>query len=103
MLVHRYALWSAGWPHRMPLVPIERFVWTTHAMLRLDQRHLSQSDVENAIREGHGGRQTNDGQADWLIEGITAYGVRFEAIYDHPVSDDEATARIVSTWRVDSL
>jgi hypothetical protein len=70
-------------------------------VLRLDERHLSRSDVENAIREGHG-RQINDGQADWLIEGITAYGVRFEAIYDHPVGDEETTARIVSAWRVDS-
>jgi hypothetical protein len=92
----------AGGPNRLPLVPIEHFVWTTHAVLRLDERHLSQSDIENAIREGHGGRHINDGQADWLIEGITAYGVRFEAIYDHPVGDDETTARIVSAWRVES-
>jgi hypothetical protein len=71
-------------------------------VLRLDERHLSQSDVENAIREGHGERQINDGRADWLIEGITAYAVRFEAIYDHPADEDETTARIVSAWRVDS-
>jgi Domain of unknown function (DUF4258) len=80
---------------------IERFVWSSHAILRLDQRHLTQSDVEQAIREGHRGRQVNGGQADWLIEGMTAYGVRFEAVYDHPVGDDETTARIVSAWRLD--
>lgn len=81
---------------------IERFVWTSHAILRLDQRLLTQSDVEQAIRGVHGGRQANDdGQADWLIEGMTAYGVRFEAVYDHPVGDDETTACIVSAWRVD--
>jgi hypothetical protein len=80
---------------------IERFVWSSHAILRLDQRHLTQSDVEQAIRDGHRGRQVNDGQADWLIEGMTAYGVRFEAVYDHPVGDDETTARIVSAWRLD--
>jgi Domain of unknown function (DUF4258) len=80
---------------------IERFVWTAHALLRLDERRLGQSDVEQAIRAGHGGRLVNDGQADWLIEGITAHGVRFEAIYDHPDGDDETTARIVSAWRVD--
>jgi hypothetical protein len=70
-------------------------------LLRLDERRLGQSDVERAIREGHGGRQVNDGQADWLIKGITAHGVRFEAIYDHPAGKDETTARIVSAWRVD--
>jgi hypothetical protein len=80
---------------------IDRFVWSSHAILRLDQRHLTQSDVEQAIRSGHRGRQVNDGQADWLIEGMTAYGVRFEAIYDHPVGDDNTIARIVSAWRLD--
>jgi hypothetical protein len=79
---------------------IERFVWTAHAVLRLDDRRLTRSDVEQTIREGHGGRHVNDGLADWLIEGITAYGVPFEAVYDHPVGDDETTARIVSAWRV---
>ena len=69
-------------------------------MLRPDERHLSQSDVENAIREGRGRRQINDGQADWLIEGVTAYGVRFETIYDHPAGDDETTARmcLLGAW-----
>ena len=100
--MHCYALWSQDGHIEFRSVPIERFVWTTHAPLRLDERCLSQSDVENAIRDGHGVSQINDGQADWLIEGITSYGVRFEAIYDHPVGDDEATARIVSAWRVDS-
>jgi hypothetical protein len=36
-----------------------------------------------------------------LIEGMTAYGVRFEAVYDHPVGDDKITARMVSAWRLD--
>lgn len=70
-------------------------------MLRLDQRHLTRSDVEQAIRDGHRGRQVNDGQADWLVEGMTTHGVRFEAVYDHPVGADKTTARIVSAWRLD--
>jgi hypothetical protein len=57
--------------------------------------------VEQAIREKHGERLANDGQADWLIASATSLGVRFEAIYDHPVAGDEQTARIVSAWRVD--
>jgi hypothetical protein len=79
---------------------IERFIWTAHALLRLDERHLARSDVEQAIREGHGGRRVNEGEADWLIEGVTAHGASFEAVYDHPAGDDEATVRIVSAWRV---
>jgi hypothetical protein len=61
----------------------------------------SEYQEQLAIREGHRGRQVNDGRADWLIEGITAHGVRFEAVYDHPADGDETTARIVSAWRVD--
>jgi hypothetical protein len=49
----------------------------------------------------HGERLANDGQADWLIASTTALGVRFEAVYDHPVAGDEHVARIVSAWRVD--
>lgn len=81
-------------------VAIEDFVWTAHALLRLDERHLSRVEIEQAIREGQDGQQSNDGQADWLIAGITASGVPFEAVYDHPVGNDETTARIVSAWRV---
>lgn len=80
---------------------IEHFVWTAHAALRLEQRSLSRSDVEHAIREAHGERQSNDGKADWLIAGTTALGVQFEAVYDHPVGGDETTALIVSAWRID--
>lgn len=79
---------------------IERFIWTTHALVRLNERHLRRTDVERAILEGHGGRKANEGEADWLVEGLTAHGVRFEAVYDHPVGEDETTARIVSAWRV---
>ncbi len=80
---------------------IEQFLWTAHALLRLDQRRLPRSDVEQAIRDNHGERLANDGQADWLITSTMALGVRFEAIYDHPVAGDERAARIVSAWRVD--
>jgi hypothetical protein len=81
-------------------VAIERFIWTDHALLRLERRGLTRDDVEQAIRGGHGGRQINEGQADWLIDGITSHGVPFEAIYDHPAGEDRTTARIVSAWRV---
>ncbi len=81
---------------------IERFVWTEHAEMRLGQRHLTVSEVEQAIRNGHGDRQVNDGRAEWLVSGATADGTTFEAIYDYPHGDDAATVRIVSVWRLDS-
>lgn len=59
-------------------VAIENFVWTAHALLRLDERHLSRFEIEQAIREGQDGQQANDGQADWLMEGITTSGFRLE-------------------------
>ena len=51
----------------------------------------------------HDERQPNDGAADWLIEGTTALGVPFEAIYDHPSHGDETTARVISAWRVGEM
>jgi len=81
-------------------VPIETFQWTAHALLRLDQRQLTREDIEQAIREHHDERRANAGQADWLVAGTTHLGIRFEAIYDHPVHRDDGAARVVSAWRV---
>jgi hypothetical protein len=83
-------------------VAIEHFIWTEHALMRLDDRRLEASEVEQAIRDGHLDRQVNDGRAEWLVSGKTADGTAFEAIYDHPHGDDEAAVRIVSVWRLDS-
>ena len=69
--------------------------------LRLDQRHLATFEVEQAIREHHEARRSNDGRADWLVAAKTRDGRAFEAIYDHPVAGDETLARIVSVWRID--
>jgi hypothetical protein len=84
-------------------VSIDRFVWTEHAILRLAHRRLKRSDVEKAIRGSHDERKVNDGEADWLVEGMTPLGVRIEAIYDHPLGNDETAIRIVSAWRLDTL
>jgi Domain of unknown function (DUF4258) len=83
-------------------VSIGTFIWTDHALLRLSQRRLDRVDVEDAIRTNHDERKANDGQADWLVRAMTPQGTRIEAIYDHPVGNDEATVRIVSAWRVES-
>jgi hypothetical protein len=80
----------------------ERFVWTDHARLRLGQRRLDATEVEQAIRSGHADREENDGRAGWQVNGVTADGVAFDAIYDHPHGDDDAAVRIVSVWRLSS-
>ncbi len=81
---------------------IERFIWTEHARMRLAQRGLDVTDIEQAIREGHAEREVNDGRAEWLVSDVLHDGTPFEAIYDHPHGDDEAAVRIVSAWRLDS-
>lgn len=79
---------------------IEHFFWTTHAQMRLAQRHLDRLEVERAIREGHDAREINDGRAQWLGRGATEADATFEVIYDHPHGDDIETVRIVSVWRI---
>ncbi|MGV1047294.1 MAG: DUF4258 domain-containing protein [Solirubrobacterales bacterium] len=81
---------------------IERFVWTDHARMRLGQRRLEATEVEQAIKHGHAKRKENDGRAEWLVSGVMVNGTAFEAIYDHPHGDDDAAVRIVSVWRLDS-
>jgi uncharacterized protein DUF4258 len=83
-------------------VSIETFIWTDHALLRLSQRRLERFDVEEALRASHDERNANDGQADWLVRAMTPLGAWIEAIYDHPVGNDDATIRVVSAWRVES-
>lgn len=82
-------------------MPIERFVWTEHARMRLAQRRLNAADVEQAIGEQHAEREVNDGRAEWLVAGVTGDCTPFEAIYDHPHGNDDAAVRIVSVWRLD--
>jgi hypothetical protein len=74
-------------------MPIKRFVWTKHAEDRLRERNLTKDLVERAIREGHPMRETNDGEADWLVD-----TGRFAVVYDHPDWGDVDAARIVSVW-----
>jgi hypothetical protein len=79
-------------------MPIERFIWTTHAEDRRAQRLLDRSMLERAVRDGHPERQINRDDADWLIIGLLPDGRHFEIVYDHPHGADHATARIVSVW-----
>ena len=65
-----------GWV--VEAVSVETFIWTDHALLRLSQRRLDRLDVEEAIRINHDERRVNDGQADWLVHGITPLGLRIE-------------------------
>jgi hypothetical protein len=83
-------------------VEVERFAWTQHEEMRLRQRRLDASDIERANKNRHSDREVNDGQAEWLVDGETADGTAFEAIYNHPHGGDEAAVRIVSVWRLNS-
>ena len=77
---------------------INRFVWTDHAELRLGERGLTRSEVEEAVREGHPIREVNRGDADWRVYGVRFDGRKFAAIYDNPVQGDASAARVVSAW-----
>lgn len=77
---------------------IERFVWTEHAESRLSERGLTRFEVEEVVREGHGSREVNKGDATWRVHGERSDGRRFAVIYDHPALGDPALARIVSVW-----
>jgi hypothetical protein len=79
-------------------MPIERFVWTSHAAFQGRARLLAHPDVEQAIRAGHAERRVNRGHADWIVDGLCADGRRFEVVYDHPHRGDPRTARVVSVW-----
>jgi hypothetical protein len=79
-------------------MPIERFIWTTHAEDRRIERLLDRAELEQAIRDGRADRQINRGRAAWLIDGLLADGRHFVVVYDHPHGADHAAVRIVSVW-----
>lgn len=79
-------------------MPIERFIWTDHALLRLEQRGLTRFEVEEAVREGHEIRHVNPGDADWRVEGVRTDGRRFVVVFDSPVREGDRAACVVSAW-----
>jgi hypothetical protein len=79
-------------------MPIERFIWTTHAEDRRTERLLDRSTLERAVRDAHAERQINRGDADWRIYGLLADGRHFVVVYDHPHEADQGAVRIVSVW-----
>jgi hypothetical protein len=81
-------------------MPIERFVWTSHARDRCAKRLLDLLAIEHAIHTGHSDRHINRGRAEWRIEALLADGRRVVVIYDHPVGANLNAARIVSAWEI---
>jgi hypothetical protein len=79
-------------------MPVERFIWTTHAEDRRVEHMLDRLAIELAIRSGHAERRVNPGEADWRIHGLMVDGRRFVAVYDHPHHGDHGAVRIVSVW-----
>lgn len=72
---------------------IECFTWTIHAEERLSERGLTRERVEQAVRELHPIRETNDGEAEWRVD-----AGRFVVVYDHPDDEDIDAIRIISAW-----
>lgn len=79
-------------------MPIQRFIWTTHANNRCAERLIDHFAVERIVCERHDDRDINPGRADWLVRGLLIDGRRLEVIYDHPVGHDHKATRIVSVW-----
>jgi hypothetical protein len=79
-------------------MPIERFIWTTHAEDKRAKRLLDRSALERAVRNSHSERTINRGQADWRVHGLLADGRRFTVVYDHPHGSDHAAVRIITVW-----
>jgi hypothetical protein len=79
-------------------MPVERFIWTTHAETRRVEHLLDRLAIERVIRSGHAERQINPGDADWLIRGLLVDGRNVEVVYDHPHHGDHGAVRIVSVW-----
>jgi hypothetical protein len=53
------------------------FAWTDHALLRADQLHITRTDAESALAEGHTQRRSNPGTGDWMAAGrgvVVIYG-----------------------------
>jgi hypothetical protein len=51
-------------------VPIERFIWTTHAKDKRTKLLFDRVELERAICNGHADRKINRGRADWRIHGL---------------------------------
>lgn len=74
-------------------MPITRFLWTEHVLLRADQRRFTTVEIETAVQTQHPHRTRNAGEGHWRVETD-----RLVVIYDHPAGD-ERTVRILTAWR----
>jgi hypothetical protein len=78
---------------------IREIEWTDHARDRLQQWHVSKTDIEAVIRVEHPFRSSNSGRADWQVIYFHQDGKRFKVLYNHPVDGDETRARAVTIIR----
>jgi hypothetical protein len=66
--------------------------------MRIRERGLIRSEVEQVIEQRHGERAINRGRAQWRIAGPTPRDIQIVVIYDHPHGHDIGAVRIVSAW-----
>jgi hypothetical protein len=70
-----------------------RVVFSDHAVERAARFGVSFRDVGELVLDAHGRRRRNPGSADWRVGGRGLV-----VVYDWPVDDDAATARVVTVW-----
>jgi hypothetical protein len=70
-----------------------RVLFSDHAVERAGQYGISETDIGDAILDGHGERRRNPGAGDWFVT-----RGRLAVIYNWPDGHDETAARVVTVW-----
>jgi hypothetical protein len=68
--------------------------FTDHALAKAELLGIPRTDIESAVLERHRDRRRNTRAADWLI-----VAGRLAIAYNHPDSDDDLVALVVTLWR----
>jgi hypothetical protein len=70
-----------------------RVFFSDHAAERARQFGFSETDIGDAILDGHDERRRNQGSGDWVV----TCG-RLLVVYNWPDDDDQTAARVVTVW-----
>jgi hypothetical protein len=70
-----------------------RVFFSDHAVERARQYGISETDIGDAILDGHEESRRNQGSGDWFVT-----RGRLAVIYNWPDGDDHTAARVVTLW-----
>jgi hypothetical protein len=70
-----------------------RVFFSDHAAERARQFGFSETDIGDAILEGHDDRRRDQGSGDWVVT-----RGRLIVVYNWPDDDDQTAARVVTVW-----